>query len=193
MELTITSTTETFENWLEKSFIDDDVRELLAKASILIVPFENLRNTKIPPFPAGTETVLHYFQEHLPQGQTIDICISDEDYQVFQFNSNYRNIGKFVVLAIAIPAFVNVLSSYVYDKFIKPDETKPQIQIIDNSIHDTTVNHISILADKEYLEPTHIEFSITVVDSVGVSKNISYRGPATEIDNVLKALKEYEK
>ena len=193
MELKITNTTETFESWLEKSFIDDELRRILVKSSILIVPYENLRDTKIPPFPVGTENVLRYFQEHLPQEQAIDICISDEDYRIFEFNSHYKKIGKFVVLVVAIPAFVNVLSSYVYDTFIKMDETKPQIQVIDNSTYNTTINHISTLTDKKYLEPTHIEFSVTVIDTDGVSKNISYEGPATEIDNVLKALKEYEK
>lgn len=192
MELKITDTTETFESWLGKSFIDDELRKTLAKASILIVPFENLRDTKIPPFPVGTDYVLQYFQNRLPQGQTIDICISDEDYQVFEFNNHYRKIGKFVVLAVAIPAFVNILSSLVYDRFIKPDETKPQIQVIDNSTHTTTINHISTLTDKKYLEPTHIEFSVTIVGTDGTSKNIKFEGPATEIDNVLKALKEYE-
>lgn len=193
MELRITNTAENFESWLNKSFIDDELKRLLAKASILIVPFENLRDTKIPPFPIGTEDILRYFKEHLPEGQIIDICISDEDYQVFEFNSHYKKIGKFVVLAVAIPAFANILSSYVYDNFIKSDETKPQVQIVDNSSHNTTINHISTLTDKKYLEPTHIEFSITIVEVEGTSKNISYEGPASEIDNVLKALKEYEK
>jgi hypothetical protein len=192
MELKITDTTETFDSWLGKSFIDDELRKTLAKASILIVPFENLRDTKIPPFPVGTDYVLQYFQNRLPQEQSIDICISDEDYQVFEFNNHYRKIGKFVVLAVAIPAFVNILSSLVYDRFIKPDETKPQIQVIDNSTHTTTINHISTLTDKKYLEPTHIEFSVTIVGADGTSKNIKFEGPATEIDNVLKALKEYE-
>lgn len=192
MELKITDTVETFESWLGKSYIDDELRKTLAKASILIVPFENLRDTKIPPFPIGTDYVLQYFQNHLPQGLTIDICISDDDYQIFEFNSHYRKIGKFVVLAVAIPAFVNVLSSFVYDRFVKPDETKPQIQVIDNSTHTTTINHISTLTDKKYLEPTHIEFSVTIVTSDGTSKNIKFEGPAIEIDNVLKALKEYE-
>lgn len=192
MELKITDTTENFESWLEKSFIDEELRKILEKASILIVPFENLRNTKISPFPVGTDSILQYFQNHLPEGLTIDICISDEDYQVFEFNNNYRKIGKFVLSSVVVSTFVNIFSSFVYDKFIKPDETKPQIQIIDNSNHSTTINHISTLTDKKYLEPTHIEFSVTIVSSDGTSTNIKFEGPATEIDNVLKALKKYE-
>lgn len=193
MELTITNSTETFESWLEKSFITEDLRDTLLKASILIVPFENLRDSSNPlMFPIGTENILNFFKEKLPEGQLIDICISDELYQEFAFYSDYKRLGNFIVKSVAIPVFVGVMYTYVYDKFIKEDETKPQIEIIDNSTHTTTNNHISTLTDKKYLEPTHIKFSVTIVDTVGNSKNISYEGPATDIDSVLKTLKEYE-
>jgi len=194
MELTIIDTNETFESWLNKDFITEDLRKLLSNASILIVPFENLRDTPNPLlFPIGTEDILRYFKEKLPQGQIIDICITDEDYQEFAFYSDYKRLGNFIVKSFVIAAFVNILSAYVYDKFIKEDDSKPQIQIIDKSTHTTINNHISTLTDKKYLEPTHIKFSVTVVDSFGKSKNISYEGPASEIDTVLKSLKEYEK
>lgn len=38
----ITDTTENFKIWLEKSYIDIELKNLLSNASILIVPFENL-------------------------------------------------------------------------------------------------------------------------------------------------------
>lgn len=202
MGLTITDSNESFETWLSKDFVTDELKQLVSNASILIVPFENLRDTPNPLlFPIGTEEILRFFKEKLPEGQLIDICITDEDYQEFAFYSDYKRLGNFVVKAVAVPVFVAILSAYVYDKYIKEDNTKPQIQIIDksthtnidNSTHNTTINHISKLADKKYLEPTHIKFSVTVVDTVGASKNISYEGPASEIDNVLKSLKEYEK
>lgn len=202
MELAITDSNENFETWLSKDFVTDELKQLVSNASILIVPFENLRDTPNPLlFPIGTEEILRFFKEKLPEGQLIDICITDEDYQEFAFYNDYKRLGNFVVKAVAVPVFVTILSAYVYDKYIKEDNTKPQIQIIDksthtnidNSTHNTTINHISKLADKKYLEPTHIKFSITVVDTVGASKNISYEGPASEIDNVLESLKEYEK
>lgn len=202
MELTITDTTDNFESWLNKEFVTDELRKLISDASILIVPFENLRDTPNPLlFPIGTEEILRYFKEKLPTEQLIDICITDEDYQEFAFYSDYKRLGNFMVKSVAVPIFVTILSAYVYDKYIKEDNTKPQIQIIDkstyttidNSTHTTVNNHISKLADKKYLEPTHIKFSVTVVDTAGTSKNISYEGPANEIDTVLKSLKEYEK
>lgn len=200
MELTITDSNENFSTWLTKEFVTDELRESISKASILIVPFENLRDTPKPIFPIGTEEILRYFKEKLPVEHPIDICITDEDYQEFAFYSDYKRLGHFVITAVAIPVFVGVLSPFIYDRYIKQDESKPQIQIIDNSTtnvdnstHVTTNNHISSLSNKKYLEPTHIKFSVTIVDTTGTSKNISYEGPAAEIDTVLKALKEYEK
>ncbi|MDI9872598.1 hypothetical protein [Flectobacillus roseus] len=127
MELTITDTADNFESWLNKEFVTDELRKLISDASILIVPFENLRDTPNPLlFPIGTEEILRYFKEKLPSEQLIDICITDEDYQEFAFYSNYKRLGNFMVKAVAVPMFVTILSAYVYDKYIKEDNTKPQ-------------------------------------------------------------------
>lgn len=193
MELTINHTNETFETWLNKEYVTNDLKKSLLKASILIVPFENLRDTSNPYlFPVGTDNILRYFNENLPQKQLIDICIPDELYQEFAFYSDYKRLGNFIIKAVAVPVFVGVMSAYVYDSFIKEDNTKPQIEIIDKSNNVTINNDISTLADKKYLEPTHIKFSVSVVDSAGSSKKISFEGPASEIDKALKSLKNYD-
>lgn len=192
MKLKITDSLENFNTWLDKSYIDVELRSVLSNASILIVPFENLRDSIGPAFPTGSDYLLLYFQKRLPLEISIDICISDSDYQTFEFNNHYRKIGKFVIKSVAIPIFVNIISTYIYDKYIKSDESKPQIQVIDNSSNTTTINHIGTLTDKQYLEPTHIDFSVTVESLDGTSKTIEYEGPATEFETVLKALKEYE-
>lgn len=193
MALTVTDSTENFSSWLSKDFVPNDLKVSLSKVSILIVPFENLRDTPKPIFPVGTEEIIRYFKEKLPSENAIDICIADEDYQEFAFYSDYKRLGNFVVNKVALPVFITVLSSFVYDRYIKQDETKPQVQIIDKSTNVKVNNHISTLADKKYLEPTHIKFSVTVVDTVGSSKCIKFEGPASEMDTVLKSLKEYER
>lgn len=200
MALTVTDTNENFDTWISKEFVPQDLRDSLSNAAIMMVPFENLREDTGPLFPTGTEELFRYFKENLPKEIQIDICIADEDYQEFAFYNDYKRLGHFIITAIAVPVFVGILSPYIYDNYIKHDESKPQIQIIDNSTknidnstHTTINNHISTLADKKYLEPTHIKFSITIVnDTLGTAKNISYEGPAANIDSVLKVLKEYE-
>jgi len=194
MELKIKNNNETFSSWLNKEFITTEIKTELLKASILIVPFENLRETENPLlFPIGTENILNYFKQNLPDGQIIDICIPDELYQEFAFYSDYKRLGNFVIKSVVVPVFVGLLTAYIYDQYIKEDENKPNIVILDKSTNTTINNHISELSDKKYLEPTHIKFSVTVVDTTGSSKNINFEGPATKVEDALKALKDYEK
>jgi hypothetical protein len=190
--LKITDSKDSFDNWISRDFIPESMKADLSTASILILPFENLRPNTPPVFPIGTEDIFRFFKENL-KGATIDICISDSDYQEFAFYSDYKRLGNFMVTTVAVPIFVTVLSAFVYDKYIKEDETKPQIQIIDNSTQIILETPASVVTEKKYLEPTHIKFSVTVVDSVKGSKQIDYEGPAKDFDSVLKALKEYEK
>lgn len=181
---------DSFEGWINKEYIPENLKQPLSLASIMILPEENLRDFERPLFPVATEEVLRYFKQHLPRGIMIDICISDAGYQEFAFYSDYKRIGKFLVKTIALPVFASILSKYVYDNFIRADESKPQTVIIDKS---TNVDiDVSILSDKKYLEPTSIKFSIILVDSTGNSKEIQYEGPAKEMETVLETLKEYE-
>tara|TARA_R110002049_G_scaffold2511_6_gene18401 strand:+ start:3589 stop:4170 length:582 start_codon:yes stop_codon:yes gene_type:complete len=192
MDLQISDSNESIETWLLKDFVTEDLRTDLKDVSILIVPVENLRENVHLAFPIGTEGILGYFKEQLEGNIKIDICITDEDYQEYAFYSNYKRLGDFVIQKVAIPVFVTVLSSFVIQKIIAEDNSQPQIEIKDESVNVTVNNHISTLSEKKYLEPTQIKFSVTVVDSSGTSKKISYEGPATNIDTVLKSLKDYE-
>lgn len=188
---TIKDSKTTFDEWVNKDYIPDNLKESLSNAAILIIPSENLRDYDKPLFPTSTDEIFRYFKKNLPQDLTIDICISDEDFVEYAFNSNYKRLGLFLVKSAAIPVFVALFSAYIYDTYIKDDESKPQTTVIDNSKNVTIINN-GTLTDKKYMEPTNIMFSVTLIDSVGNSKEINYEGPAKEVDVVLKALKDYE-
>lgn len=191
MAVIINDTSESFETWINKDYIDKELKSIISKASILIVPFEDLRESVGPVFPIGTDSVLYYFQRYLPQDVLIDMCISDSDYQTFKFNHRYRKIGKFVVASVVVPLFINILSEYINNTFIKYDESKPQIHFIDNSTHITSIENIT-LPTKEYLEVSHIQFDVTIVSKDGTSKKIEFEGPSKELETIFRTLKEYE-
>lgn len=193
MNIKVLDSTENFQTWISRDYVTEELKNELQKASVLIVPFENLRDFEKPLFPIETSNILRYFQQNSDKDFTVDICITDELYTEFAFYNNYKRLGKFVVVTVAIPTFVTILSAYVYDKFIKEEESKPEINIIDNStrivVNDT---HISTVSQKKYLQPVQVKFSVTVVDSLGNSKEIKFEGPAKEINSALEALKKYE-
>ncbi len=192
MKLVVNDSIDSFESWLSREYIPNDLKQSLSSASILIVPIEDLRENVDLAFPVGTSELFQYFKENLPTDLGIDICIRDEDYQEFAFFSDYKRYGKFFVKSLAVPVFVTVLSAYITYKVLKEDKSKPQIEIKNSTVNFLDGEHISNLTDKKYLEPTHISFSVTIEDTLGNTKNISYDGPAENVDEVFKTLKEYE-
>lgn len=184
---------ENFETWTSKDFISSEIRESIKSASILIVPTIGFREPNELTFPIGTEDFFQYIKENLPKDFTIDFCINDDDYQELALYSNYRRLGNFLVTTVALGVFLNLLSSYIYDKAIKEDESKPPIQIIniDNSKHQTIINSTEeTKLPKKFLEAPKVKFSITVVDTNGTSKDFHYEGPAKDVKNVTEEIKK---
>lgn len=184
---------ENFETWTSRDFVSEELRESLKSAAILIIPTIGFRRAKEPTFPIGTEEFLQYFQEKLDSEFIIDVCINDDQYQELGLYSNYRRYGNFLVKSAALTVFLNLLSSYIYEKAFSEDESKPPIQIvnIDNSVHQTTVNPtVETKLPKKYLESPKVKFSITVVDSNGTSKDFHYEGPAKDVKVVTEQIKQ---
>ena len=90
----------------------------------------------------------------------IDIQTTPNTFTTIELNSNLKRLGKFVVINLALPVFVNLISNFIADNYT----SKP-------SIDD---------------EPIKIEINIEVCDSVSktVYKNISFEGTAEEFNDV---------
>lgn len=192
--LIVQDSNETFESWINKEFIPSDIKPILSQASILFVPTIEFRGENELTFPVLTESIFNYFKENLPKGINAEICIADSQYHELALHSDYKRIGNFVVTKIAIPIFVGILLNYINDTYTKPEQAQPQITItnIDNSSHTTIINQTSKQIPK-YLEPTKVQFSITVVDSNKTSKEFKYEGPAKDVKTVVDEIKKLQK
>jgi hypothetical protein len=192
----------TFETWVNKDFIPEEMRSSLLAKSILIVPDLSYKDQQGPFFTNLAEEVAEYFRTNLPSDITFDICVGNESEEL-SLNSDYRRIGDFIVKEMALPIFLTVISALIYDKYIKPDENKPSINIIQNIDHSinntiiqTNVPPVSPIhkelppkPHKKILESTQITFSLTVEDSNGNSKEFYYKGPAKDVKAVTEQIK----
>jgi len=194
----IKNSNENFETWISKEFIPNEIKENLKKASILLIPTLGFRDNEKPNFPVGTTELFEYFKRNSPAEVTVDICIGDNLYSELGLYSNYKRLGNFLVSTVALSIFLNILSSYIYDKMIKVEDSKPPIQIInniDNSVHiDTEPEKKVTKPPKKFMESPKVKFSITVVDSTtGKSKDFHYEGPAKDVEKVTKEIKDFWK
>jgi hypothetical protein len=116
--LTVTDTSEEFDYFLNQPYVTDELRESIKDAQILFVPSLGFRDIEKPVFPVGTETLFHFFKDKA-QDINIDIIIEDSDYAELALHADTKKLGVFVVSAVVLPLFLNVLSSYIYEK-IRP-------------------------------------------------------------------------
>jgi hypothetical protein len=190
--LTIENTTENFETWINRDFISNELKSSLRQASILLVPSIGFRKEGEPTFPVLTEELFDFLKENLSKDYLVELCIDDSKYLEIALHSDYKRIGNFVVKDIVLPIFVGLLIAYITQKYISPEEAKPQINIvnIDNSSHTTIIDQEVKPAPKKYLEPTKVNFSITVVDSSGKSKEYKFEGQAKDVKLVTEEIKQ---
>ena len=108
---------ENIEEYTNKNYIPDNLKEQIQSADIVILPIEGFRNYKQPIFPRGTESIYLYLKKNLPSKYNLEIAISDEDYKELSLNYALIDLGIFMLKEVILPLFLNLLANYTFYKF----------------------------------------------------------------------------
>lgn len=143
---------------MEIAGLPEDLKASVMAADVLIVPSMMADSPKA--FMVGTMDLYAVIKAQL--GDKMEICIADNDYEEIELNSRTLRLGRFVVLSVALPFFLNIIGNYVYDRIKEPNSTETGIDV------------------PEYQQPATISFTIAVEDSMGKKKEFQYEGPAAD-------------
>ena len=146
------------EEWMEIAGLPEDLKASVMAADVLIVPSMMADSPKA--FMVGTMDLYAVIKAQL--GDKMEICIADNDYEEIELNSRTLRLGRFVVLSVALPFFLNIIGNYVYDRIKELKSTETGIDV------------------PEYQQPATISFTIAVEDSMGKKKEFQYEGPAAD-------------
>jgi hypothetical protein len=128
MELTVSDTDQDMSYWLQRPYLNEATKSLMAGKDVLIVPEEGFRPYSTPLFPSNLMPLYDELKKHL----AVEAAINDEDYHELALNARVHKYGRFVVTSIVIPTFLGVLGNFIYDKLkhenCGPRPTRP-IQI----------------------------------------------------------------
>lgn len=118
-----------FNTWLAKPYISDNLRQQLSQSNILLLPLENFREGTGIIFPTGTDEVFSYLKENSPEDVYVDILVEDSDYkEIALFSELLIILGGFIVTSLIAPVFVNLVSDYLIKKKL-PQKTASQVRI----------------------------------------------------------------
>lgn len=113
----IDDTTENFDFWINKRYIDGSIREKLRNSNALILPNEGFRDRDDICFPVGTTELFHFLDEQKTSEFVPEICYGDEDYKELALHSDLAVIGTFIATNVALPFLVNYLYDYYKTKY----------------------------------------------------------------------------
>ena len=154
--LVIKDTPEDFETWINKDFISPELRVQLRKSDILLIPTEGFRDLTYPVFPVKTEELFNYLRKNSPEDINIDICIEDKDYREVALHSDLVILSSFIVSSVALPILINLISTYLSQKLLKPEKTNVKVSITvvnkdgesKNLSYEGSVDHFKEVANK---------------------------------------------
>ena len=148
--------------WMDMVQLPYELRDRVVNAGVLIVPSQMVAQPTA--FMTGTMDLLAFLKSQL--GDKVEICIADDDYVEIELNSRTLRLGKFLVVSVLLPVFLNLLSNYIHDRI--KEELIPPVQI----------------ETLDFQKPTEVSFTIAVEDSTGKKKEFSYEGPAADFKEV---------
>lgn len=105
-----------FEYWVNRPYIESDLKKGLLKANVLIVPAENFRDVPYQVFPIQTVELFEYIKDNAPQDVTIDLCASDKDYRELALHGDIVQVASMVIQYAVWPIVIGIVSRYIYDR-----------------------------------------------------------------------------
>lgn len=148
----------TFEEIYKKPFFPNQYEQELKKANVLLIPFENARIGSGIAFPETTTEFSQFLKEQNDKELISDIVIDDEHYQKLELHSAVITMATCIVKAAVWPIFTSIIAAYIYDEVKK---------------YHRTPNEMTAKLD-------------VYVEKDGKTKRISYEGPASKVEDVLK-------
>jgi hypothetical protein len=156
-QLSISACEKSFSSFIDKSYIDNELKEQLLASNVLIVPNEGYGDlTDQVYFPAGTSDLYQYLYDRKDENLLIGVCIDEKDYKELSLHADWVYLAEFVVKDLLAPLLVALLADYI-------------IHTLGKRAEQTSVKSKLIVVDTK--DEHRIEYS--------------YEGPASEYKEVM--------
>ncbi|HXF90633.1 MAG TPA: hypothetical protein VNJ29_01740, partial [Candidatus Nitrosotenuis sp.] len=157
-KLRIESSSESFQTWINRSYVSNALREQISKANFLLVPAEGYaEKTDMVYFPTGTADLFQFIRESDQNGLLPEVCIDDRDYKELARHADVLYIASAIVSLIIAPIAADLIGEYIKRRLFPGRED------------DTEVNSRLTIYD----------------DKSGRSVDFIYKGPAREYRSTL--------
>lgn len=109
------------ETFICRDNIDEELQEQLKKADILFLPKVNFRDDLPFCYPETTGEIYKFMKKELAASNICtELAISDDEYQEIELHDWWIYLPDlYIQNQIIFPMVINILSNWIYDRFIK--------------------------------------------------------------------------
>lgn len=105
----------TFESLTEREYFPQEHSEEILSSNAILLPVENYSKVNYPVFFENTNEFYNYLKENEKDDIKTSICIRDEDYRELELHNDEITLATIIILHIALPTVVGIISTYLYD------------------------------------------------------------------------------
>lgn len=124
----------TFDSIYAKPYIPQNYIDDIKNADILVIPEEDCKEQGDFLFPETTTDFLNYLRDNLPSELSVDIAVSDEEYNKLELHSASIILATVVIKKHAVEVVIGMISAFLYDlckKLLrKPEDLSTKVKII---------------------------------------------------------------
>ncbi len=125
--------------WVSRPDLNEETRQSLRAADILIVPEGDDYQGEGIYFPEGTIEFYHYL---LAENAAVEVAANDDDFKEVARHFDLVILGGFVVTSVVLPLFVNLLSKHLENRLLNPEKSAIRIALtVQNS--DGSAKHLN--------------------------------------------------
>ena len=107
---------ESFDYWLNQSFLSASARQQLESANLLVTPRIGHPSFEGPLFAEGANEFLEYCKGFEAEGLDAQLCLGEEKYVELSLLSYELFLPDAIVEQVIVPIYVKVMNGYIIEK-----------------------------------------------------------------------------
>ncbi len=136
--------------YLEKYIKNEDLKNTLKVADIVLLPYDSFGDKQGPIFPEQNSEFYNFLSENF-ENEKIEICVETDDYVELTLHGELINIGTILLKDIAIPVICTLIVNYIESKI---GNKKSKVKVVFIEKQGNSYKEFKYEGNLEYLSET---------------------------------------
>jgi hypothetical protein len=131
-----------FEYWTSRPYQDEALRAEIRRATVLLVPREDVSEHDGPLFAEGTADLFAYLKEN--SAEPVELATSDNDYRELGLYHDHIVITEVLLQWVLLPVVTSLLANWLWSKFHREVNRTTRITLTVEEQHEGQTSRVRL-------------------------------------------------